>query len=64
MNPFLKAKVLTSFKISNNKSVGTLSNTPSVAANITSPFCTGKLSVSADSGLSLNTFCPGGGSDN
>jgi len=45
---------------------GTLSKTPSVATNITSPSLTGKLNWSADSGLSLNTLspCPGGGNDN
>lgn len=56
----------TPFNESNNKFVGTLSKTPSVATNITSPSLTGKLSESADSGLSLKTFrpWPGGGSDN
>lgn len=55
---------LTVFNISRSKSVGTLSKTPSVAARMTSPFSTGKLWASADSGLSLSTFWPGGGSDN
>lgn len=64
-NKILDTKcILTVSNISRSKSVGTLSKTPSVAAKITSPFSTGKLNESADSGLSLKTFWPGGGSDN
>lgn len=56
----------TSFNVANNNDVGKLSKTPSVATSTTSPSLTGKLYVSADSGLSLNTLspCPGGGRDN
>lgn len=62
----LHSPALTSFNVSSSSSVGTLSKTPSVATRMTSPSLTGKLSVSADSGLSLSTLAPwpGGGSDN